>query len=560
MAKILLLCWREGFDTPCSNQDLTALADRLTPPGFQVAVPQITHAPGLTIATFFSGAGVEQQGTSVCIGVMVGDARLWWKPGSPAPEGSFGLYRADDGAVELVTDTVASRTIWYVHTPDLFIASTSQRAIIYILRSFVPNRAAVTWMLTSGCLGPGESWDERIRCVPPDSHLRLDRASWKIELQEAPVEFAPVAKDAQLAQKELTDVLESLVEELRVENWVLSLSGGCDSRALLLLLKRHMPVTCVTWGISQNYREPDNDCFLAAETARESDVRHLAFEVDQAYASGNTLDYITQRFLVSMEGRVHNFWPSLNLESWTELKELGYSGLIRGDEGFGWMPVKSEVEARACVGIVLPSDIKKMPSLPSLELPSRLKRRSGESEATWRDRLYHQFRLPTWLAAYNDWRGTFFETVNPLISGRIIMFVRRLPDEMRTGKKLFRNIVESLDNRVPFAKRSAWAGLSNIAKMSYDEADLREALGGEEARALLSSEVAEIALNALGSSDPSAWFDQLICGRAYLVSSMYRLLAKDAKHDSMATVEELRASKNALFSGRPLGLFFGSPN
>jgi len=111
----------------------------------------------------------------------------WWIPGSPAPDGSYALFRAGPKQVELLTDVLASRTVWYVQTEDLFIASTSQQANRFFLGDYRPNVAAYPWMLSAGNLGPGYGWDLRLRPVPGDARLRLDRATWKISLHRMPV-------------------------------------------------------------------------------------------------------------------------------------------------------------------------------------------------------------------------------------------------------------------------------------------------------------------------------------------------------------------------------------
>ena len=59
------------------------------------------------------------------------------------PDGSYALFRSDENKVELITDVVGSRTIWYVRTEDAFIASTSQRAIIFFSSGFSAKRRGV---------------------------------------------------------------------------------------------------------------------------------------------------------------------------------------------------------------------------------------------------------------------------------------------------------------------------------------------------------------------------------------------------------------------------------
>lgn len=59
-----------------------------------------------------------------------------------APEGSYAICRAGENYVELLTDFVGSRVLWYYFDDDLLLASSSQRALTCLLGSLEVNRAA----------------------------------------------------------------------------------------------------------------------------------------------------------------------------------------------------------------------------------------------------------------------------------------------------------------------------------------------------------------------------------------------------------------------------------
>jgi len=86
---------------------------------------------------------------------------------------------------------VASRTIWYVQTDDVFMASTSQRAIVYFLHEFQPDKTAFLWMLSSGTLGPDASWDSRVKRLGPNARLILDRSMWRLRVERENIGFDP---------------------------------------------------------------------------------------------------------------------------------------------------------------------------------------------------------------------------------------------------------------------------------------------------------------------------------------------------------------------------------
>jgi hypothetical protein len=81
-------------------------------------------------------------------------------------------------------------------------------------------------------------------------------------------------------------------------------------------------------------------------------------------------------------------------------------------------------------------------------LPAYLVQRDSESLESWRDRLYHQFRIPALLAALSDLKVPYVEITNPLLSRQLVTFVRTMPDHLRTSKGVFKASVLSLKPRV----------------------------------------------------------------------------------------------------------------
>src|SRR5690606_22632768 len=123
---------------------------------------------------------------------------------------------------------------------ELFIASTSQRAIVMLLGEFRPNPDAVTWMLSAGTLGPTAAWDARLRAVPPNGRVVLERSSWRLRPTGGSSGFAAAARggDARSRRRELAGIVRDTVAALRLDasRWILPLSGGVDCRGLLLAM------------------------------------------------------------------------------------------------------------------------------------------------------------------------------------------------------------------------------------------------------------------------------------------------------------------------------------
>jgi asparagine synthetase B (glutamine-hydrolysing) len=208
---------------------------------------------------------------------MERSATAWTAVASTPPDGCYVLLRYDDDRLELVSDALASRTVWYAQTPRLFLASTSQRALISLLGDFQPDAAAVTWMATSGTLGPSASWDRRLKRLPGASSLTLDRRAWRVEVIREPVVFQASGRSDDELVGHLGDaILASCASlDLDLSRWILPLSGGMNSRGLLIaFLEAGLRPRCVTWGLTASLDDPKNDAFIARALAEKTGVEH----------------------------------------------------------------------------------------------------------------------------------------------------------------------------------------------------------------------------------------------------------------------------------------------
>ncbi len=498
MSKLIYLCARPGMRMPLSRRDLEYLSTRLCPDNINPRSSLVLEGDDILVGVFNPVPDLPVHGYSVCLGAFFDNQTDWWQPGAKVPDGSYALFRGNGATVELVSDMVASRTIWYVKTDDLFIASTSQRAIVTCLGSYEPNDSTYPWMLSSGTLGPGLSWDRRIRSVPGDTRLVLDRRSWEIKLFQRPVEFKALELPQEEHERRLQEAIEETFAHIDIDlsHWILPLSGGYDSRAILLMLKDRTGLRAITWGLRSALKDQRSDAWVARKLAGYSGVPHEYFETD---LSDEPIETLFQRFLVAGEGRTDHISGYMDgFAIWKYLYESDCRGVIRGDEAFGWQVASKISSVRRSLGMFVLSDYSNLNDVNMAvcqqEFPSRMNLARDETLETWRDRLYQVFRTQYVLAALNDLKCAYLEVINPLLSRRILEQVRLMPDSLRTEKRLFRNIVHRMSPKIPFADNSAIASSTDILRDLRVTECIRQVLGSDAARTLLSDYAVEFVM------------------------------------------------------------------
>lgn len=511
MSKILYACTRnKPFDND-TRRKLRSICISLTPDNINVDPEshRIFVQPDLAYAVYMDNSAVHASKASVLLGFLFEDPVTHWsEPGKNHPDGNYALFRASDDTVEIVSDCVATRTIWYYHDDELFIASTSQRAIMMYLESFSFDERTIPWFLSTGSLGPHLSWDRRLRRLQADASVRLDRKSWKISESQTPIIFEEVERRKEEHRDLLADAITQAIKSIAnidFKQWALPLSGGYDSRGILCFIKESIGVPenlrTVTWGLERSTHESGNDAKIAKDLAKATGVNHEYYHTD---VSSEPIETIIDRYIFCSEGRVDHiagYMDGMNI--WKKLHDDNVTGIIRGDEGFGWTSVSSELATRLSVSCALCSDIRNLSDivnkfeLPRQELPKTLERKNKETLDTWRDRLCHAYELPTILSALSDIKFSYVEQINPFLSRAVLSAVRSLPDNLRTDKLLFRNIVESIGPNVPFATKGANASRKDILRNQSFVDLLKSEIGSSYATNLFGREFTELILKEI---------------------------------------------------------------
>ena len=284
-------------------QAVAAITDRLLPDNIPRRPSRMLQAGGIVAGISNPSDLIAVHGTSVAAGYLV-DPGKWEIPGTGRPDGAYALFRSDDAVVEIVSDALASRTVWYAKTDDMFVASTSQRAIVSLLGTFELNAAVVPWMLASGTLGPGLSWDtaDSSRRRRHDSHsgsATLGRSRSTPSQLNSCLDRSPTRNISSSCHRPCTHAVGAA--RVADPKWAITLSGGVDCRAILCLLKERHGLRAVTWGLRTSLSEPTNDAQIALRLARHFGLEHRYFETD---LTDEPVERLFERFIANGEGRI----------------------------------------------------------------------------------------------------------------------------------------------------------------------------------------------------------------------------------------------------------------
>ncbi len=470
-------------------------AVRLCPDNIRPNPPLVLDEPGFARVVVNPVEGVRADDQGVLLGVLFEDAD-WSALGSPPPDGTFAIVRHNADRVELLTDVFASRTIWYLHTDDLFLAATSQRALVTLTGEYAPCPEAVTWMAASGNLGPQHGWDRRFKRVPPATRLCLDRRTWSLTTTTRELRYLPQALPEQEHLARLREAILAACAGLRLDSakTALTLSGGHDSRSLLVgLVRAGTPVTCLTWGLKASLADARNDAVIAQQLAERFDLRHDYLLLDPG---DRPVRDCFERFLRAGEGRIEDFSGYTDgFDAWRHIFTEGISVIVRGDSpgwGFPFEPINDFVARSIVHETTLVSDYPEGELIHALALapqrpPDTLFMAEGETLDQYRDRIYNDFELPACMAAFNDVKCAYVEVVNPLFARAVVTAASELPDELRHLRCGFERMVAELVPDVPFATNGADEPLERYLMRAPVEAELLTELSSDDARRVFSA-------------------------------------------------------------------------
>ena len=511
MSKIIYICARTGPLGPTAEKRLREIADALVPDNVK------TKPDGKVRVSGHTGYGVSmpndlvhEDGMSVLLGFLFQEGRFPWADiRQDRPDGNYALFRTTENEIEVATDAAGSRTIWYYFDDDQFIAATSQRAIVMFLGEFAFDDRVIPWMLSTGSLGPTLSWDRRIKRLQADSSVRLSKNAWTVSVEERPVVFSEVKRDPREHGEALAAATRGTIAHLAgldFTRWLLPLSGGYDSRAILCFIHQELGISSdlktVTWGESRSLGTEGNDATVAQELALSVGAKHKYVGTDFL---AEPIKVVVDRFLSCSEGRIDKIAGYTDgLKIWADFCNDGVTGIIRGDAGFSPKRFTSEPSGRPMLGCGFCSDFGNLGRIADRfglcreqELPDVLKKGESESFDTWRDRLSQAYRLPTINAASSDVKYSYVEQINPLLSRAVLNVIRGLPDRLRNDRLVHKRIVSEIGPKVSFGDGNATAAEADILRTPLFAEFLKQEIRSDDTARLLGYELRNCILMGL---------------------------------------------------------------
>jgi hypothetical protein len=433
-------------------------------------------------------SSIETSDKGVLLGALYEEVKEWDLIGQQKIDGSYGIFRDDENYAQICSDMGGTRSIWYYVDQEYFIASTSQRAIVMFLGSFELDQNVVPWMLSTGTLGPYFSWDRRIKLLPADSTLTFNKKEWDFQLVHNPVVYQALDKSDQQHEEDLLKAIDETFKNIKVDlqKWAITLSGGKDSRGILLLLlqKTHNSKTLKTYTYGHTgYDEvKDSDGYIAKRLAKKYNIHNEYFSAF-SISENEPISKICNRILKTGEGRADNIAGYMDgLSFWKHLFENGTNGIIRGDINFGLahnLTFESVKESHFFGQVYLSDEwenlkfLKKY-DLPKQEFPEEFLKKPDESYNDFQDRFYASYRMPFLLAALSDFKLSYIEVINPLLSSKILIAIRSTPDYLRRGAKLWNKYLKTMEKDIPYAINASHdIHLNEMNKSSFREYQLK---------------------------------------------------------------------------------------
>jgi len=370
---------------------------------------------------------------------------------APDPDAAFLSFEWEPGnnRVTITADKTASFPLFYAVCDGNLLFAPTVAAVSSLCGPDQIDATALTQLLVHGHLLGDATLDVRGRRLRGGETLRVQNGEvfssfwWR---------FHPGSPEAGLAA---SDELERLIDESVAgdlgsgDESVIFLSGGADSRAILgaamrVADKSAGPLRTVSWSVGGT--DSTSDASIAGRIANDFGLRHTVLVRQWADPSALVRRAVIATDALSEMGCFH----ACEIPMMEELVCGGTVRVLRGDEVFGYHgAVRSPCEALGEVFIGLLDDCPAALALLRSRQAGQLRQANRQalenviseipsgSPGQLKDILYHSQRLQCYLNSAVTYKQQILDHRNPLLNGRILDFVQKIPDAQRVNKQFF---------------------------------------------------------------------------------------------------------------------------
>lgn len=394
-------------------------------------------------------------------------------------DGSFCLIIRDGGSVRIGFDVAGTRAVYW-WAADGLVAFHSR---LLDLAPAYPgdlrvDEAGVAGFLADALYPRDTTAFEGIRLVGSGQVLEIESAlDGSRALARSYFHFVPVSRRSDRPMHVAADELNELLGSAVARSWraavrpVVPLSGGVDSRYLAAMAV-HVAgdparVETITWG--EEPTRPGSDAVIAPQVADALGVSNLWCEKRHAHRR-DTVERAL--YLTSGEGDGVLNYPSEHEVHEGFVEDHGWQSLFRGDQMFGeahrLLTQQAALPAAKVTRLELDGTYAR---LLDVDLWRSMSERQGGLLAQWQadltadsaqGRLYeleYQTVFRRELFPYNTLKDIHFEVYTPFLDRQVLDWVRGLPDDYRSEKRVFR---AALDRRFPALSGIPFASRPNV--------------------------------------------------------------------------------------------------
>jgi hypothetical protein len=442
------------------KQKSRSFFDRITPKNITPNKELVVETDLSFSAILNPTKAVKCENNNLMIGLDFEKDKNCWKDFGSIPEGNYIIKRENKKFIEFATDYQATKSLWFYFDDKLFICSSSQRFIIYLLGDFNINEQAVYWMLSSGTLGLYNSWDKRIQSLPAATILKLNKLNWNIYVNTQTILFESNNKPLSVNLEIMDSILNETFNYIKPDGikLLLSMTGGFDSRTnFLYLKKKNIMPDITTIGVRETVFYKYSDLYCAKQFAEKYGLKWLPYYTEWDF---DKLDHFFDQFIGLGEGRLDLLERCFSGNEWmVDVFDQGYDIIVNGMEGFsGGRPFSSErinLQSRKLFMLKDYRNFSDMNMVEKQKLHEDLEKKSEDK--TW-PQYYHRLKQlffnPYADSALNEILNCYVDTINPLLTKSMVRFIRKLPDSQRIEKAIAKKLVLRMDDsKIPFSNQ-----------------------------------------------------------------------------------------------------------